>query len=525
VATHVAHWQNSQDLAASGTGARMADETDAQGRSDPGPAPQLLSAFWELAPDMLALLDPDGTVRHVNPAVTRLLGWPRDHVVGRVVLDLVHPADQDATVAALRTLATAGGLVEEGPVRLLTSEGAFRSVRWTARTSVDGRTVHAVGRDVTEEAARMEALQLSEERLRLSVESSPVGALTAGLDGTFLSVNDAFCRILGRPRDLLMTLTFRDITHPEDLPEDERLIADLLSGEISQLVREKRYLHADGSTVWALVSAALVRSPEGRPLHFLTQVQDVTDRHLAQEHLARTLADLRQSNTTLAEFASVAAHDLKAPLAVASGAVEVVLAHYADALPDPAVELLHRGDAQLHGLGRQVDGLLRIATISARPLALETVLVGDVTADAVRVLAGDGAVLPVRVDAPCVALADRAALQLLLQNLIGNGLAHGGTRVEVRAHADDEHVHIEVDDDGPGVPARDRVGVFELFSRAPATDQGTGIGLALCRRIVERHEGTIAIDEAPLGGARLSVTLPLPTATGARPVTAGGRRR
>jgi PAS domain S-box-containing protein len=473
-------------------------------RPDPGD----LATFWELALDVLVLATPEGEFLNVNPAFTRVLGWSRQQVIGLHASDFVHPDDLEATLAGFAEIDDPGSSVKDFENRYRTVDGEYRTLRWNARMGMDGGVIHAVARDMTEHHARMVALRLSEDRFRTSMRAAAIGMAIVDLDGRFAEVNDALCRIVGRPRDVLTTLTFADITHPDDLDVDLDLARQLAEGTIDHYDLEKRYLRPDGSEVCVLLTGSVVRNADGTPRHFIAQVQDISRRKEAEAELARTLDELRQSNQTLTDFALVAAHDLKTPLAVAIGAADLVALRYAGALPPEARRLFERSAAQLRLLSRQVDGLLRIASLGGRPMDLEDVVLEDAVATVVSMLGEMRGTTRLDVDAPDVVRVDRAALFALLQNLLANAVTHGGDHVQVRSHREDAHVRVEVDDDGHGVPAEDRERVFDLFMRSATDADGTGVGLALCRRVVERHGGQIGFDDAPNGGARVWFTLP-----------------
>lgn len=159
-------------------------------------------------------------------------------------------------VLALTALATLGGLI------------ALRSVSASRRRS-------------------REALATSEQQLRLTIDHAPIGMTIVDLDGTFLQPNTQLCRMVGYEASQLREMTFHDITHPEDLGADVRLLEQLLAGEIPSYQMEKRYLRGDGSTMWARLSVSLVRDAAGKPLHFVSQIEDVTEVRAAQEKLER----------------------------------------------------------------------------------------------------------------------------------------------------------------------------------------------------------------------------------------------
>jgi PAS domain S-box-containing protein len=463
--------------------------------------------FWELSTDLLSIAEPNGTLLHVNPPWTQALGWSRAQLLETNVLDLVHPEDRQATLEVLEGLATSGHVVEGFENRYRTSTGGYRVLRWNARAGMDGR-VYSVTRDVTREREHEHRLRESEERFRLSMTHAAIGMALVGLEGEFVEVNDALCRILGRPREVLTTLTFQDLTHPDDLEIDLEHVRALASGELDHYDLEKRYLHADGSTVWAMLAGSVLRADDGAPRYYIAQIQDITPRKRAEMELRRTLEQLQQANATLTDFAAIAAHDLKSPLAVSVSILELISMRFGADLPEQARELFDRARGQLSRLTHQVDGLLRLAAVTSMTLDQETLDVPRVTEDVVEGLGHTLAGIDIATD-PCPPItADRSALTVLLQNLLENAARHGAAHVHIHAEAvGPTRVRIQVDDDGPGIPADDRDRAFEPFFQG-ANDLGTGLGLATCRYVIERHDGEIGITDAPEGGARIWFTLP-----------------
>jgi diguanylate cyclase (GGDEF)-like protein/PAS domain S-box-containing protein len=144
--------------------------------------------------------------------------------------------------------------------------------------------------DIRPRVEREREIGEAQERFRRAFEDAPIGMAVATLDGRFLEVNQALCAITGYSAAELTGTTFSIITHPEDVPADLEVMRRLIAGEVSSSVDEKRYLRPDGSLVWVARSVTLVRDAEGRPLHLLDQIQDVTERRRF-EHELRQLAD------------------------------------------------------------------------------------------------------------------------------------------------------------------------------------------------------------------------------------------
>jgi diguanylate cyclase (GGDEF)-like protein/PAS domain S-box-containing protein len=140
--------------------------------------------------------------------------------------------------------------------------------------------------DVRAEADRVnKALRESEQRFGGAFDHASHGMALVAPDGRFLQVNESLCRIVGYPREELLKKTFQDITHPDDLDADLEHVRELLDGEIETYEMEKRYFHADGHVVWILLSVSLVRDSSGAPVHFVSQIQDITQRRRIEGEL------------------------------------------------------------------------------------------------------------------------------------------------------------------------------------------------------------------------------------------------
>ena len=142
----------------------------------------------------------------------------------------------------------------------------------------------------------LDLLRESDLRFRGAFESAAIGMALVGLEGRWLKVNQAICRIVGYSAEELLTKTFQDITHSEDLPKDLENIRQLVNGEIQDYRMEKRYFHKKGHVVWVLLAVSLVRDPQGKPLYFISQIEDITDRKAAEEQLNNKIEELQRFN-------------------------------------------------------------------------------------------------------------------------------------------------------------------------------------------------------------------------------------
>ncbi len=158
------------------------------------------------------------------------------------------------------------------------------------RLEFEGRTViQASVRDITERKRAEEALRASEERFQKAMEHAVIGMALVAPDGRFMEVNRALCDLLGFTAEELRGRMFQDVTHPDDLENSMARVRRMLTGEIQHFQMEKRCLHKRGHILWTLVSSSLVRDGQGRPVHFITQIQDVTERKAAEHRIADAL--------------------------------------------------------------------------------------------------------------------------------------------------------------------------------------------------------------------------------------------
>jgi diguanylate cyclase (GGDEF)-like protein/PAS domain S-box-containing protein len=150
--------------------------------------------------------------------------------------------------------------------------------------------VVATFEDVSGQLAEREALRRATELFSTAFADAPIGMALVGLDGGWLQVNERMCEIVGYSADELRARSFQDITYPDDLDADLALLAETVAGKRQGYQMQKRYVRSDGSLIWVLLSVSLVRDPDGTPLHFVSQVQDVTEQRETDQRL-QALAD------------------------------------------------------------------------------------------------------------------------------------------------------------------------------------------------------------------------------------------
>ena len=470
----------------------------------------------ETIPTLVTIFQGTGHV-YVNAAAESMLGYPREELLQRSFLDYVHPDFREIVLE--RSLARQRGdiVIPRYEIRIVTKSGRDLWVDFAAAlVEYDGKpAVLGIASDITTKKQIDAALRESEERFRNAFDHALNGMYICGLEGEWLRVNEALCRILGRPREELLGMTGKAVTHPDDQEQDLVNARRLLAGEISYYHAEKRYLRKDAQVVWVLVGGSVVRDPQGNPLYFVGHVQDVTEQKQTQEPLKRYAEALSRSNADLQQFASAASHDLQAPLRGVAGLCRLLEKTYQDRFDEQGKNWLRLLIQDAKNMDDLVRGLLRFSRVDTEGKPFDSTDSGAAVDRALAHLRSEleetlgqvtRAVLP-------VIPADADQLTDVFQNLIGNALKYRGNRpprVHIAAVRKPREWLFSVRDNGIGIDPKYYEHVFVMFQRLhlPEEYPGAGIGLTLCKRIVERHGGRIWVEAPHDGGSQFCFTIP-----------------
>jgi PAS domain S-box-containing protein len=339
-----------------------------------------------------------------------------------------------------------------------------------------------------------------------------IGMTLTSLDGRYLRVNDALCRMMGYTEAELLATTFQAITHPDDLETDLDYVRRLVAGKITHYHMEKRYVRRDGSVLPVLLSVALVRESDGTPAHFVSQVQDLTSqRRLEEERLAaeRRVAELeRQASMNL--IAGSIAHDFNNLLTSVIGFATLAREHAApgsvvsrcleeiDLASQAAADLAQQMLAYA-GSGKFVVGDVDVAAI-VRQAAQQALVVYPETQ------------LEVQPVGPIPRVAgDAAQMQQALVNMLLNACeavreTGGVVRIGADAIPGRSAVQIRVTDTGMGIDPAVQSRIFDPFFTTKFI--GRGLGLSAALGIVRAHHGSIDVDSGVGVGTRMTVVIP-----------------
>jgi PAS domain S-box-containing protein len=372
--------------------------------------------------------------------------------------------------------------------------------------------VISVAIDVTERKRAEEALREAEELFRSAFDNAPVGVSVNSLDGHYLRVNRALCDILGYSEEQLRATTFQALTYPEDDEASKAHVDRLLAGEIDSYSLEKRYVRANGRPIWVSLSASLVRDSDDRPLYYVAQVQDITQRKQSEERLQEANRRLEGLAALRADFTAMVAHEIGSPLAAIRG--------YLDVLATGGLEPAEQDDAlaririESERLSTLVADMRSAAAIESGEFAImprETSardLFGDVARFA-ETLPGNHPLALEDDTADGRVWADPYRIGQVLRNLLTNAAKYSPEGVPIRLGATPSRspgrIRFQVVDRGRGVHPDDVDRIFERFGRgrdgSGRRAYGVGLGLYLSRSILQAHGSDLTLDSPPEGGS------------------------
>jgi PAS domain S-box-containing protein len=356
-------------------------------------------------------------------------------------------------------------------------------------------------------------------------DDAPVACHEIDRDGIVLRVNQAECLLLGFAPGEMLGRRIWEFMAPEERDKSREVVRRMVSSGQAEAPFERQYARRDGAALVLEVHPKLIRDAAGRVAGIRSFTFDITQRKRAERALQQRAQDLARSNTELEQFASVASHDLQEPLRKILAFGDRLKRKCGETLGAEGRDYLERMQNAASRMQILIHDLLSLSRVASNRQPFTVVDLAEV----VRTVVSDfearieqlGA--QVEIGALPVITADRVQIAQLLQNLVGNGLKFHKPeeRPVVKIHGELLDIlsgspglcQIVVEDNGIGFDEKYLDRIFQVFQRLHGRTEyeGTGIGLAICRKIVERHGGGLTARSSPGMGAKFIVTLPQQT--------------
>ncbi|HVP23874.1 MAG TPA: PAS domain S-box protein [Conexivisphaerales archaeon] len=492
-------------------------------------ASHALRTYLTSSPLAISILNLKGSVVLWNPPAERILGWKEEEIAGKPEPSI--PPEDDSVFQSQLQGVFKGERIDGLEQTRMSKDGIKVDVLLTMIPIQDSKGsiwgAAELMEDISERKLERAALIDTNRIFRSTFEDAAIGMAMTGLDGRLLKVNPALCHIFGYTEEELLTFTFQDLTYTEDLPAELEYNRQMIEGTISSYQTEKRYVRQDGKIVWVALSVSLVHDAKGKPLYSVAQFQDITSRKAAEEELKNysvglekmvkdRTSELEQAHAQLVRserlaavgsMAAQVAHDLRNPLT----AINTNLYYIKNALPQRMSAKVEDSIKAMEGAvehsSKIIDDLLEYSR--AAELKEERLDLSDLVRGCMEGYPLPGLVkLEEELEPGLFTVGDVAKLRRVVQNIVSNAveaMPDGGT-LRVFSRGDGDRAVLEFIDTGIGMDEKTRSQLFNPFFTTKA--KGLGLGLAICRRLVEAHDGEIDIGSQLGRGTRVKVSLP-----------------
>jgi PAS domain S-box-containing protein len=482
-----------------------------------GTASLYARSLIEASLDPLVTISADGKIMDVNKATELATGISRDELVGSDFSDYFTQPEK-AKEGYKRVFLE--GSVRDYPLAIRHRTGSITEVLYNAtlyrNEEGDVQGVFAAARDITERKQAEEALHRREQDFRALGENAPDVVSRFDRELCYSYINPAIERLTGIPSKFFTGKTTRELGLSDE-------VATLWEGALKGVFEtgQDEVIEYEMSTPHgkAQLEARLVPefTKHGSVESVLVVSRDITKRKQAEEDIKTYMKKLERSNRDLQDFAFIASHDLQEPLRKIQAFGEMVLTKYNEILGNDGKDYLVRMQNAANRMQTLINDLLRYSRVTTEfkpmtPLDLN-ILVKEIIGDLAHSIEKTGGSVEFS-DLPTIE-ADKTQMHLLFQNLIGNAIKfHGEEKPLIKIYSSNRIIdvcEIFIEDNGIGFDERYLDRIFAPFQRLHGRSayEGTGMGLAICRKIVERHGGNITARSAPGKGSTFIVTLPL----------------
>jgi len=475
------------------------------------------------AADAVFWMESNGGFSYINSEACRTLGYTREELLKLKLWD-IDPSFPKERLAAVWKMYGKGELESQ---QMETShqrkDGTLFPVEVVAKHMWFGdKELHvAFVRNISDRKIIEDNLHESEERFKAIFEQAAVGvAQIVTSTGHYNRINKKFSEIVGYSEQEMLELTVKDITHIDDLQADLINMDKLNKGEIVNFSREKRYIRKDGSIVWVnLTVSPMLASGEEQKYH-ITVAEDITDRKKFKDILIKSENQLKEANATKDKFFSIISHDLRNPFNTILGFSDLLSSKYDEYADDERKKIAEELNNSAKHTYSLLQNLLNWANTQLGRIEInkEVHKVKDLVADSIdpylSAVANKKIEIFNNIPDDIDLWADIRTVKTVIGNIFNNAykFTPKGGRITLSVSLEENFVKINISDTGIGIDEKIRNNLFRIdeCKSLPGTEneQGTGLGLILCKEFAEKNDGTIEIESELGKGSTFTIILP-----------------
>ncbi|SDE52041.1 PAS domain-containing sensor histidine kinase [Ulvibacter litoralis] len=379
----------------------------------------------------------------------------------------------------------------------------------------DGKCIRVYGlfQDIDEKTKAIKRVSQQEELFRNTFHDLSVGLALVGIDGKWLKVNNGLTKILGYTRTELYEKTFQDITHPDDLNIDLENVTELLNLKKRRYQMEKRYLHKNGNVIWAHLSVSIVLNDAGDPIHFVSQITDITEKKNAENKINKLLLVTKGQNERLLNFAHIVSHNLRSHSGNFSMLLNLIDEEAKEATTNEFYPLLREASNSLEETVGHLNQIVNMNThINDRlePLKLKDTILKTLTNVKSLLIKSDFTIIN-EVPDNTIVRAIPAYLESILLNLITNAIKYSSPErkscLTIKTITKKRKVTVQFIDNGIGINL-DLYGdkVFGMYKTFHYNKDAKGIGLFIAKNQIEAMGGEISVESEVNKGSIFSAS-------------------
>lgn len=478
--------------------------------------------FFTLSLDMLCIANFDGYFVDLNPAWERTLGFTIEELKVKPFIDFVHPDDQESTIAEAEKIMTTGQDVVSFENRYMCKNGEYRWILWSSTLSLEKRLYYAVGRNITRRKQVEDALEQEQSLLKAFMDNTTDHIYFKDKESRFIRINKAqtnLFRLCDAQEAIGRTdAEFFTKEHAQQAYADEQ---EVIRSGIPMAAKEEKETWPSGEETWVSTTRAPLFDRSGQIIGTFGISRDITERVRAQEELQAAKEAAEYADRAKSDFLANMSHELRTPLNAIIGFAEILRDEIIGPIRPDQKELV----VDIHTSGRHllnmINDILDLSKIEAGTMDLdfETFSIVDTMEEVntvVNALASKKQIhLIQEFDRDITVTADKTKFKQILYNLLANGVkfTNEGGRVTTKLEISENSLLVRVIDTGVGITPEDQEMLFQAFTQVDTSKarahEGTGLGLALTKRLVELHGGEIWAESTVGEGSTFSFTLPM----------------
>ena len=475
-----------------------------------------LASIVESSNDAIITKSLDGIIFSWNKEAEKVYGYSGEEILGKNI-SILEPDNLKGEIKQFSEKIKQGKKIQHYETSRLKKDGTIINVSVTLSPVFDAYgklvAISSIARDITESVKAKEALRLSNIYNRSLIEASLDPLVTIGHDGKITDVNTSAELVTGYSRDELIGTDFTDyFTEPEKAKKGYKEV--FKEGFVSDYALEIQ--HRNGSITPVLFNASVYKDESGDVIGVFAAARDITERKKAEEILRLKLEELARSNAELEQFAYVSSHDLQEPLRMITSYLQLLQRRYQGKLDERADKYIYYavdGASRMQNLINDLLEFSRVTTRASEPEPTDCEFVLNQVLSNLELFIKQNKAIISHDPLPEV-IADNTQLAQVFQNLIINGIkfhSEGAPEIHISSEKKAEECQFSVRDNGIGIDPQYSEKIFEVFKRLHKKEEypGTGIGLAVCKKIVERHGGRIWVESKLGKGSNFYFTLPI----------------